>query len=48
MIRRLDDEIGRLETRIDELYAKADPAGIIISAPGVEPILAGGILDPPR
>ena len=44
VIRRLDDEIGRLETRIDGLYAKADPAGIIISAPGVGPILAGGIL----
>ncbi len=30
--------------RIDELYGKADPAGIVISAPGVGPILAGGIL----
>ncbi len=44
LVRRLDDEIGRLETRIDELYAKADPAGIVISTPGVGPVLAGGIL----
>jgi len=44
VIRRLDDEIGRLETRIDELYGKADPSGIVISAPGVGPVLAGGIL----
>ena len=44
VIRRLDDEIGRLETRIDDLYTKADPSGIVISAPGVGPILAGGIL----
>jgi transposase len=44
LIRRLDDEIGRLETRIDELYQKADPAGIVISTPGVGPVLAGGIL----
>jgi hypothetical protein len=44
LVRGLDDEIGRLETRIDELYTKADPSGIVISAPGVGPILAGGIL----
>ena len=44
LVHRLDDEIARLETRIDELYGKADPAGIVISAPGVGPILAGGIL----
>ena len=44
LVRRLDDEITRLETRIDELYAKADPGGIVISTPGVGPVLAGGIL----
>ncbi len=44
LVRRLDDEISRLETRIDELYAKADPAGIVISTPGVGTVLAGGIL----
>ena len=44
LVRRLDDEIGCLETHIDELYAKADPAGIVISTPGVGPVLAGGIL----
>ncbi len=44
LVRHLDDEIARLEARIDVLYEKADPAGIVISAPGVGPILAGGIL----
>ena len=44
LVRHLDDEIGRLEARIDVLYKKADPTGIVISAPGVGPILAGGIL----
>ena len=44
LIRQLGDEIARLEARIDVLYEKADPAGIVISAPGVGPILAGGIL----
>jgi hypothetical protein len=44
LVRGLNDEIGRLETRIDVLYGKADPAGIVISTPGVGPILAGGIL----
>ena len=44
LVRRLDDEIRHLEERIGVLYGKADPAGIVISAPGVGPILAGGIL----
>ena len=44
LVRQLGDEITRLEERIDVLYEKADPAGIVISAPGVGPILAGGIL----
>ena len=44
VIRQLGDEITRLEARIDMLYEKADPTGIVISAPGVGPILAGGIL----
>ncbi len=44
LVRQLGDEITRLEQRIDVLYEKADPAGIVISAPGVGPILAGGIL----
>jgi transposase len=41
---QLGEEITRLEQRISVLYGKADPAGIVISAPGVGPILAGGIL----
>lgn len=44
VLRHLGDEITRLETRINLLYEKADPTGIVISAPGVGPILAGGIL----
>ncbi|MCP4222057.1 MAG: IS110 family transposase, partial [Actinomycetia bacterium] len=41
---QLAEEITRLEARINVLYEKADPMGIVISAPGVGPILAGGIL----
>jgi len=44
LIRHLDDEIRRLEARIAELYQKTDPAGIVISTPGVGTVLAGGIL----
>ncbi len=44
LIRHLDQELARLEARIAELYAKADPAGIVISAPGVATVLAAGIL----
>lgn len=43
IIRRIEDEIGLLDNRIAELYAAADPKKIIISAPGVGPVLAGGI-----
>ena len=43
IIRRIEDEIGLLDNRIVELYAAADPKKIIISAPGVGPVLAGGI-----
>ena len=44
MIRQLDAEIDRLDERIAELYGDADPKGIVRSAPGVGPVLAGGIL----
>lgn len=44
IIRNLDDEITRLEERITELYNKTDPTGIVISTPGVGPVLAAGIL----
>ena len=43
IIRQLEAEIGRLDTRIAELYADADPNKIVLSAPGVGPVLAGGI-----
>ena len=35
VLRQLDDEIGRLDTRITGLYDRADPKGIIRSAPGI-------------
>ena len=44
IMRKLDSEIDRLDERIAELYAAADPKGIVQSAPGVGPVLAGGIL----
>jgi transposase len=44
IIRNLDDEITRLEKRIEQLYNKMDPTGIVISAPGVGTMLAAGIL----
>jgi transposase len=43
IIRQLDTEIDRLDERIAELYANADPKKIIQSAPGVGPVLAAGI-----
>jgi transposase len=44
IIRQLDIEIDRLDQRISSLYHDADPKGLVISAPGVGPVLAGGIL----
>lgn len=44
VINMLNTEIGNLDERIEVLYAKADPDGIIISAPGVGVTSAAGIL----
>lgn len=44
VINALNAEITNLEERIEVLYAKADPDGIIISAPGVAVTSAAGIL----
>jgi transposase len=44
LVRQLTVEIEALEDRIAPLYADADPAGIIASAPGVGPTLAPAIL----
>lgn len=44
VINTLNAEIGNLDERIEVLYAKADPDGIIISAPGVAVTSAAGIL----
>lgn len=52
LIRAINDEIGLLDARIATLYAKADPAGIVASVPGIGEVLAPGILgrlgDPTR
>jgi transposase len=40
----LEAEVERMETRIAELYERADPEGIMASIPGVGPILGAGIL----
>lgn len=44
LLRHLQDEIAAIEDRIAALYDEADPAGIVISAPGVATTLAAGIL----
>lgn len=44
IIAHLEAEIERLDERIAALYNQADPKGLIRSAPGVGPVLAGGIL----
>jgi transposase len=44
LVGRLSEEIEALDDRIATLYAEADPAGLIASAPGVGPTLAPAIL----
>jgi transposase len=44
VVRQLTEEIDRLDDRIEEFYDKADPGGIVISAPGLATTLAAGIL----
>jgi transposase len=44
LARQLTDEITALEERIAGLYADADPAGVVVSAPGLGVTLAAGIL----
>lgn len=52
LIRNANQEIEALDARIADLYAKADPAGIVASVPGVGEVLAPAILgrlgDPTR
>jgi transposase len=40
----IDQEIARLEARIETLYGDADPEGIVVSTPGAGTVLAAGIL----
>lgn len=44
VIKSLDAELAAIEDRIDALYDEADPAGIVVSAPGLGVTLAAGIL----
>lgn len=44
LVRHVADEIAALNERIDELYAAADPDGIVVSTPGAGVTLAAGIL----
>jgi len=43
VLRQLEHEITRLDDRITELYTNADPKKIVLSAPGIGPVLAAGI-----
>ena len=44
LIKTLDAEMASLDDRIAALYEQADPAGIVVSAPGIGVTLAAGIL----
>jgi transposase len=44
VIRALGAEIDKLDSRIESLYDRADPTGIVVSTPGLGVTLAAGIL----
>jgi hypothetical protein len=44
VMRQLDDEITAADKRIAVLYDEADPEGIVVSAPGIGPVLSAAIL----
>jgi transposase len=44
LARQLTDEIATADERITALYGDADPAGIVVSVPGLQTTLAAGIL----
>lgn len=44
VIKALDQEIEAIDDRDEVLYDEADPAGIVVSAPGIGVTLAAGIL----
>lgn len=44
LIKTIDVELAAIEDRIEALYDDADPAGIVVSAPGLGITLAAGIL----
>jgi transposase len=44
ILKGLDTEIDALDDRIEDLYHQVDPAGVVISTPGIGITLAAGIL----
>ncbi|MGH8903952.1 MAG: IS110 family transposase, partial [Egibacteraceae bacterium] len=44
LARQLSERIAAADERVEALYGEADPAGIVVSAPGLGIILAAGIL----
>jgi transposase len=44
VVRALGEEVSRLDARIEELYQRADPGGIVLSAPGLGVTLSAAIL----
>jgi transposase len=44
VVRALAEEISRLDARTEELYRRADPGGIVLSAPGLGVTLSAAIL----
>ena len=44
VVRALAEEISRLDARVSSFYRQADPAGIVVSAPGLGVTLSAGIL----
>lgn len=44
VVKTIDTELETIQERIAELYAEADPDGIVISVPGLKVTLAAGIL----
>ena len=44
VLRNLDAEIDAIDVRIEELYAEADPCGVVSSAPGLGSVSAAAIL----
>jgi len=44
VLRSLNADLDAIDVRIEELYAEADPCGVVSSAPGLGPVSAAAIL----